>query len=70
MVPFDESVLCYVNCQIIDLYSKLVENICDWNKGEEVRPAFEAAGNGHNLSLVHIHARPTPLPVSMALALV
>ena len=70
MVLFDESVLCYVNCQITDLYSKLVENIHGWNKGEEVRPAFEAAGHGHNLWLVHIHAEPAPLPVPVALALV
>ena len=40
MVLFDESVLCYVNCQITDLYNKWAEKIHCWNKGDQVRPAL------------------------------
>ena len=40
VVLFDESVLCYVNRQITDLYKKAAVNIHDLDKGDQVWPAF------------------------------
>ena len=39
MALFD-SVLCYVDCQITELYNESVEHIRDSNKWDMVRPAF------------------------------